>query len=187
MNRILLTLSLLLAAATGSANQELKTYSSKPFGYSFTYPATWWIKKDPATDDTHSFSVYSPGSDANMNVKVSRLPPEMRKYRSILQVPNLKVEMQQYVRDQLSATKVSTGSTTLSNGEAFWLRHNSVHRSLGKEGWFHMYQLMSIKDDRLYTITVSALGRSEKEAENRFGMYWPLFEECLMGFFFVGR
>lgn len=187
MNRILLTLSLLLAAATGSANQELTTHSSKAFGYRFTYPSTWWIKKSPATEDTHSFSVYSSGSDANMNVKVGRLPPEIRKYHSILQVPNLKVQMQQYLRDQLSGTKISAGSTTLSNREAFWIRHIAVHRSLGKEAWFVTYQLMAINDEKLYTITVGALGRSENDAEKRFSIYWPLFEECLMGFFFLNR
>lgn len=186
MMRILL-IFMLLVAAVAHADQELKTHWNKRLGYGFTYPATWRVNTDPGSDGSDSFSAYSPGSDANMNIKVSRVPPDMRKYRSILLVPNVKMDMQRYVRDQLAATNITVGSTTLSNNDALWLRHTSVHRSLDREGWLAMYQLMSVKDERLYTITVGALGRSEKEAQKRFDRYWPLFEESLMGFIFLSK
>lgn len=187
MTRITLALTLLLAAAIGHADQTLKTHWNKRLAYGFTYPASWRTNTDPGSDGSDSFSAYSPGSDANINIKVSRLPPDMRQYQSILDIPNVERDIQKHVRDELGAKDVTAGSTTLSNTEALWIKSFSVQRTLGREGWFSMYQLMCIRDGRLYTITTSALGRSQKEADKRFESYWPTFYESLMGFIFLQR
>jgi len=161
---------------------ELKLYKDKKYGFSITYPEDWAVSYPG-----ESVEFRPAGINGSISVHVQDLSSNPKKFGplEVFSEQDLKVFREQIeinIAKDFNTENVASDKTFLANQEALEFKFLSKHKALDVISYIYCHQIMTIKDNRFYYITLNAGGYSEKVAKETFSQLWPLFKSSVISF-----
>jgi hypothetical protein len=179
---IFLIISIIFLPSVLSA-VELTTYWHPMYNYGIAYPSDWKPNSVDNRIKQDDFSLSNRSGNASIYITSDRFSEQNRgKYKNLYEVPSVENGLSDMIRNDMKGMSIDSGKTMLSNEPALWFTYYFYHDSLDTRIWFSAYQIVCLKNDIIYTLTVKVTGSSREQSEINYSNNWETIRNILMTF-----
>jgi len=159
-------------------SKDFTVFRSKEDGFIFQYPKTW--SKVPATHSNTKIKIVSKngngGEDCSVNVQQYNQQFANTSTKEFVRLIGNVEKYQAGIRKSMpDAVVVDSGTTSISNQDAFYAATTFTFKSVGVEIPFKMFTVVTLKKGRVYTVACRA-------APEDFDRNMPMFQLVFSGF-----
>lgn len=159
-------------------SKDFTVFRSKEDGFIFQYPKTW--SKVPSTHGNTKIKIVSNNGNGeeDCSVHVQKYNPQFvnTSAKEFVRLVGNVEKYQAGIRKSMpDAVVVDSGTTNISNQDAFYAATTFTFKSVGVEIPFKMFSVATLKKGRVYTVTCRA-------APDSFESQMPMFQLIFSGF-----
>ena len=177
---ILRTLIALVFLIDWGALAWAQFYKDRENGFSMTFPEGWTLFEKKGTKPV--VGAKSSKGD-RIIVTIDPLAPKYRgKYKNIIEIPGYAAYTKDVIVKGLRGYLLDSGTMDLSNRKALWNRFALIHTKGSGKRYLIIYQVQTLKKNRIYSITVTVRGRNRAEALKRYTSLRHILKKSIASF-----
>jgi hypothetical protein len=156
------------------------TYRNAQYGFSISFPGGWALfEKDGVKPVVGARNK----SGDRITVTIDPLSAEYKgRYKDITKIPGYSEYNRNVITRVLTGYILDGGVSRLNNNTATWIKFALVRKSGDKKTYAVVYQIQTLKEDHIYTITAKLSGKDRTAAIKRFYKLWPVLEKAIFSF-----
>jgi len=156
------------------------TYRNAQYGFNISFPEGWALfEKD---GDKPVVGAKNKSGD-KITVTIDPLSAEYKgRYKDITKIPGYSEYNRNVITRVLRGYILDGGVSRLNNNTAIWIKFALVRKSVDKKTYAVVYQIQTLKNDLIYTITAKLAGKARTAAVKRFYKLWPVLEKAIFSF-----
>ncbi len=158
------------------------TYRSPRYGFKISFPEGWTLFEK---DGVKPLVGAGNKSGDRITVTVDPLSAEYKgRYKDITEIPGYTEYNRNVITRVLRGYILDSGESRLDNNTALWIKFALVRKSGDKKTYAVVYQIQTLKENHIYTITAKLSGKGRTGAIKRFYKLWPALEKTIFSFRF---
>ncbi len=156
------------------------TYRSPRYGFNISFPEGWTLFEK---DGVKPLVGAGNKSGDRITVTIDPLSAEYKgRYKDITKIPGYTEYNRNVITRVLRGYILDGGVSRLNNHTALWLKFALVRKSGDKKNYAVVYQIQTLKENHIYTITAKLSGKGRTGAIKRFYKLWPVLEKAIFSF-----
>jgi hypothetical protein len=156
------------------------TYRSAQYGFNISFPEGWTLFEK---DGVKPLAGARNKSGDRITVTTDPLSAEYKgRYKDITKIPGYTEYNRNVITRVLRGYILDDGVSRLNNNTALWIKFALVRKSGDKKIYAVVYQIQTLKENHIYTITAKLSGKGRTGAIKRFYKLWPALEKAIFSF-----